>query len=299
MSHGNPILGREELPRWPFRRRPIAQPGTTLVFQTSNGTLINPSFPVTSGDVSLRGLRVMFVVDLRPRGGAFQCKLPSRDAALEFDVAVNYTWLVREPITVVEQQVSDAQAECQAHLTRILRRVSRRIPAASPDAAEVAMTDELSGPVPMAGRGLEITAAAVEVRSDSNVIDIELEKFNQSGQLALHDQRVRYFADVLKHGGVAMAANILAQDPAKAAEAAQFMVGLSEKDQRVALDAMKIIIDGDQVRIGELDDAVRAVVERFQSIVSRTDGTRAAELLAGETALIGEAAAPPGGEGGS
>jgi hypothetical protein len=115
-----PILNTIELKRLPFSRRPIAQPGTILVFQMPDNQLIAPQPPYTSGETWWKGPRLAYVVDNRPHGAVFTCKLPAAGDALHFEATVRFAWRVNNPVEVVREQVEDPEAEGETFLTQIL-----------------------------------------------------------------------------------------------------------------------------------------------------------------------------------
>lgn len=267
MSLTNPVVETTQLKRWPFQRRPVARPGTALVFQASNGTLIKPGSPVTASDVSLRGLRVMYTVDTRTHAATFTTQLPSKNIALLFDVSVSFGWTVSDPLKVVQENVTDAPATCQHRLIQRLRPVCRDIEELDEAAAEQKLKREINEDIALKDHGLLITDVYVEVRSDAGALEIKREQFTQQGHLALHQDRVMFFQAILNSGNAI--ANILAHDPSKASEAATFIDSQLAADRRSALDAMKILLDGEQIRPGEIDDTVIAVVDRFRTIVAQ------------------------------
>lgn len=289
-----PILSRQELRRLPFQRRPVAEPGTRLVFQMSSGELVAPIYPYTMGDVWWRGPRAAYVVDTRPHAVSFQCQLPCDGDALHFDAAIGFAWSVHDPVVVVRELVADAVGDCRGYLIQRMRGISRRFSALDSEAAELAILREL-GEVPVdLDRGLRISGLGVELRLDPEQAPIardleivslrqklaeaerrgqaRIDQIGQEADLGLHQERADFFARILAGGGASMAGNVLAQDASKAAEAANLMMSIYRQDQDVAIQAMKVVLDSDQVRIGELDDAVAAAVSRFKALLSPDAG---------------------------
>lgn len=267
MTLANPIVSTEILRRWPFQRRPVPPPGTTIVFQRSNGELVLPRAAMLASDVSLRGLREMHVVNMRTHESSFQTKLPSKNIALQFDVSVTYSWTVCDPVRVVQQQVVDAPTTCQKHLERLIRPVCRTVD----EADEGKVEDKLHSlpiPINLADHGLVVTAISFQVRSDAEVLELGREHFTQAGSLTLHQTRVDFFDKIVRNG--TLVANIIAHDPGKAAEAAAFLDKQLENDRNATIEAMKILLEGgEHVHYGDLDDAVGAVIDRFRTIVAR------------------------------
>lgn len=308
----NPLLNKKELRRLPFQRRPVAEPGTRLVFQMSSGQLVSPDHPFTSGDVWWRGPRTVYVVDSRPHSASFECTLPCAGDALHFDASITYTWTAYAPVTVVREKVENPPADCRGHLIQRMRKVSRQYPALNIAAAERAVSLDTDGSIDLDERGLRITNVTVELRLDPAQApiakDLEIaslrqrlaeeeergkaaiSRIAQESDLKLHEVRTKFYTDILSSGPASMAGNLLAQDPTKAAEAADFMLGLWQRDQEVALKAMKVILDSDQLRAGEIDGAVSAAVDSFTALVTQAGNKLALGALTGGRPMVSAAA---------
>jgi hypothetical protein len=126
------------------------------------------------------------------------------------------------------------------------------------------------------------------------VLDLGREEHAQAGSLKLHKLRLDFFDHIVRNGTIV--ANILAQDPSKAAEAASFLDKQLAENRHTAIEAMKVLLDGDAIRYGELDDAVGAVVERFRSIVTQP-ASIAQSATASAAAITVEPATPPDADG--
>jgi hypothetical protein len=221
MSLINPIVETTKLSRWPFQRRPVAPTGTKLVFKRNTGDLLYRETSMLASDVSLRGLQEMYTVDVRTHGSSFRCQLPSRNIALQFDVTVGYSWRVADPLTLVTEGVHDAPSECQSYLTQLMRPICRGVEEHAEHEAERALNAAFTFDIQLDRRGLTIMGVTVEVRSDRDVLDLGREEHAQAGSLRLHKLRLDFFDQIVRNGTIV--ANILAQDPSKADEAANFL----------------------------------------------------------------------------
>jgi len=320
------IVGSQSLGRLPFRRRPVAEPGTTLVFQLASGEIVAPSHPYTTGDVWWRRAQKVYIVDARSHAEAFRCTTPCAGDAVHFDASVSFAWSVWQAAAVVREQVDDAAAQCSGYLTQRMRQITRRFAAEQSAEAEQAVQLELgAGPINL-DRGLRITGFTVALALDAEQAQLaktitmaplqhridkakkksslKIDKMGQKAELARHKERAHFYTELLSAGPASMAANMLAQDPTRAAEAANFMVALAQQDQDLAIRAMKVLVESDQIRIGEIDPAVAAVVERFTALVSEAGGKLASgalpapapdRQLPSATAPTGEEPAPEAG----
>jgi hypothetical protein len=312
----NPLLRTEQLRRLPFLRRPVAEPGTTLVFQAASGELVWPAYPYTAGDVWWRGHRVVYVVDVGPHHHTFTCKLPAKSKVLYFDATIGFEWRVVDPVAVVRDRLADPASVCRRYLFGEMHGISQQSSAMEGAQAEAALSSRFGAGHVDLQSGVRISGVGVALSLDQAQIGVaqELElhrlkqelaeaqakgqasvnRINQDADLDLQSKRHAYYTRVIGQGLPAMAGNILAQDPSKAAEAAGFMMSLWDKDQKVALEAMQVILDGDHVRLGEIDDAVAAAVSRFRDIVSSAGSRLGASPLLGSSASSTPEALPAG-----
>ncbi|GIF26560.1 hypothetical protein BJ973_001004 [Actinoplanes tereljensis] len=154
-----PILNTLELKRLPFARRPIAQPGTVLVFQMPDNELVAPEPPYTTGETWWKGPTTAYVVDSRPHHAVFACQLPASGDALFFDATVRFSWRVHEPIEIVREQVQDPEAECATYLAANLPTITRKHAYDVPAVAEEDIARRIGRhPLPLRGRGICIEA---------------------------------------------------------------------------------------------------------------------------------------------
>jgi hypothetical protein len=266
MSLIDPILETTTLKRWPMSRRPVAQPGTALVFQHANGTLSQPDSAITASEVSLRGHRLAYTVDKRRHGWTFEREFPSLRGAFRFKVSVTFAWQVENAMAVVQENVRNAPATCEQALARRIQPICRTIDVLDEVGAEATIMQRVPMPISLTSIGLVITGMHVTVSSDAGAQGVEREKWMQTKHFDLHEARVSFFDRMTRTGSAA--ARILAADPSKALEAERFLDEQLARDRQTAIDAMEVLLKSDQFRIGEFDDAVQAVVERFRSILA-------------------------------
>jgi len=305
-----PILERLELSRLPFKRRPVAQPGTRLVLQMADGSVVAPVHPYTTGETWWRGPKYAFVVDLRAYRASFVAELPSSAAALYFTATVGYAWSVHDAAAVVSKGVGDPEPSCRSCLERRMPKITGRSgPLDIADA--VRRLDEELGRRPIdLSNGIRIQNVHVQLRMDADQAALAKEKeigelrqalaerdaegegvinqIRQRNELKLEAERQQRYLEAVGGGRVTMMALVIAQNPAKAPEILDTMIGLSEREEQRTLQAVKVLIDGGEIRIGELDGAVSAAVSRISAILGK--GLSAAEP---DHQLPAVAASPP------
>lgn len=291
----NPITRRQELSRLPLQRRPVAEPGTTLVFVTRRGELIGAENALTSGEVFWRGFRTAYTVDTRPHGAAFTCRLPTKGDALHFDASVTYNWAVHDPATIVREEVNDAEGTCREYLIKEMRRICRRVNPINDDPAEQAerlIDIELGQTGIRLANGLSIIALHAALNLDAEQADIakdlllgtltqerdekvalghnRVESIRQAGDLQRRRERIEFYEELT---GDKLIANILAEDPTQASETVRLMASMEQQKRNEAIKAMQVIIDGGHLQIGDLDPAISAVVAQFTALVSDVNTT--------------------------
>lgn len=312
----NPILGRQELGRLPLQRRPVADPGTTLVYVTRRGELVSAENGYTMGEVWWRGPRAVYTVDTKPHGESFACRLPAKGDALYFDATVTYDWLVHDASAVVRDQVTDAATGCREHLVKRMRTICRRVDPIGRDPAERAeqtIHAELGQTRSLLANGLCIVGlhAALSLDADQASIVKDLmigtmrqqrdemearghdgvEAIKQAGELRRRRERIEFYEELV---GSKMLANVLAEDPTKAAETVQLIFSMEQQKREKAIQAMQVIIDGGHLQIGDLDPAIAAVVSQFTTLVSQVNTTITGGPQAGTPAITDSAAGDTG-----
>jgi hypothetical protein len=268
----------------------MADPGTTLVFQMPDGALVAPEYPYTTGDVWWRGPRAVFVVDIQAHPVSFECPLPSNGDAVAFDASVAHSWSVWDPVAVVRGQI-DAPAACRGYLVKEMRTLTRRFKASEVASAEEAIHGNLGRSSIDLLQGIRISGLNVQLRLDPDQARLARElqmaelKQNlaeteetgrgrtaalaQESELDRRKKRLEFFEKIFAAGGSSVAAGMVAEDPSKIQEAASFMADLWRQDEGLVLQAMKVLLDSDQIRIGETGGAVEAVLKRFEALLSQ------------------------------
>jgi hypothetical protein len=279
-----PILNRLELKRLPFARRPIPEPGTTLVFQMPDNRLIEPNPPYTAGETWWKGPKAAYVVDSRPHGAVFTCTLPSRGDAVFFDATVQFTWRVSHAVEVVREQVTDPEAECETYLAKNLPTITRRHEYNQPAAAEADVSKTVGQrTLPLLGRGVQIEAVHALLRIDQEQIDLfrklhaaphqhQYETIQARHSLTIDEIRRTAMNEIVSGGPERLYGFILQQDPARGMEVVTQMQAMADRDKQRAIEAIKVLIDGEEIRLGELDGAVAAAVEGFRKILGQYAG---------------------------
>jgi hypothetical protein len=312
----NPILDRLEIKLLAMTRRQLLDPGTMLVFQLPDSRLEAPPQGFSLTEMLKKRPRCAFTVDVRAHSTSFECQLPAKGDAVYFDATVNYTWMVGDPARVVANQVTEPEADCVAYLSQVLPQITRRHDFEKPADAEADLQRTRAGrTLELPTRGLRIldvymrlrindeqratvaqlTATTVEQRLAMTraTHEAELAALAQSKDLERQAQRQHTMESLINGGPEKLYAFVIQQDQTKGIEVISRMEALADREKQRALDAMKVLLDGGEIRLGELDGAVAAAVSGFRAILGQytSDDTRA--LPVSESPSIPESAADP------
>jgi hypothetical protein len=286
-----PIIDKLELRRLPFQRRPVAEPGTTLVFRMPDGRVVAPQHPYTAGETWWKGPKWAYVVDVRPHGASFTCELPSSAGAVYFTATVSYSWIVYDAARVVAGNIGDPEGGCRGYLVRQMPSITGGFEPLDTSAAERGLHQFLGARPIDLDDGIRIRDLHFQLRMDGDqaalakdweigklrqqiaerdaVGENKVKGIHQDYELTRQTQRQGHYAGSVSGGRDAMMALVIAQDPDKAHDILNTMIGLSDRDEQRTLEAIKVLIDGGEIRLGELDGAVKAAVERIGTILGR------------------------------
>jgi len=317
----NPILNRLEIKPLAIRRQ-LLEPGTTLVFQLPDNRLEAPPQGLSVTEMLKKRPKFAFTVDVRAHTATFECQLPAKGDAVYFSATVNYTWLVGDPVRVVSQQVLNPEGDCYAYLMQVLPQITRRHDFEQPAAAEQDLQRTRAGrTLELPQRGLRILEVYMHLRiSDAQrdkvaqltAISMEqrlalaqaeneaaLAALAQKKELERQAERQGTMEALVKGGAEKMYAFVIQQDQTRGLEVISRMEALADRDKQRALDAMKVLIDGGEIRLGELDGAVAAAVAGFRAILGEytTDDAKpvSVESSTGGQALTDSAETKPAG----
>jgi hypothetical protein len=287
----NPILDRLEIRPLTIRQQ-LLDPGTMLVFQLPGNRLEAPPQGFSITDMLKKRPKFAYTIDVRSHGASFECQLPAKGDAVFFSATVNYTWVVSDPVQVVSQQVSNPEGDCYAYLYQVLPQITRRHDFEQPAAAEEDLRRTRAGrTLELPHRGLRILDVYMHLRISDDQRDkvaqltsisveqrlkmtqtrneAEVAALSQQKELELQAERQRTMEALVKGGAEKMYAFVIQQDQTKGLDVISRMEALADRDKQRALDAMKVLIDGGEIRLGELDGAVAAAVAGFRAILGQ------------------------------
>jgi hypothetical protein len=119
----------------------------------------------------------------------------------------------------------------------------------------------------------------------------ELEKVKTEHDLEIQEMKRKWMNEVVSGGPERLYAFILQEDKSRGMEIVSQMRQMEDRDKQHALDAIKVLIEGGELRAGELDGAVSTAVEGFRNILGQYAGT--ADKAKPELPASGDAGAEP------
>jgi hypothetical protein len=277
----NPVIDTIELKRLPFARRPIAEPGTVLVFQMPDNRLVAPEPPYTMGETWWKGPKQAYVVDNRPHGAVFTCRLPAAGDAVFFDATVRFRWRVSDPITVVRERVEDPEAEGETYLAQNLPVITRRHEYHVPADVEADIARSVGGrTLQLKQRGIDIDDVHVQLRIAADRLEVfagikaapheqQLKLLQAKYEEELHAIKRQRMNEIVSRGPETLYAFILQEDPTRGMEVVAQMQAMADREKQRAIEAIKVLIDGEEIRVGELDGAVADAVNGFRNILGQ------------------------------
>jgi hypothetical protein len=287
----NPILNRLDIKPLTIRRQ-MLDPGTMLVFQMPDNRLEAPQQGFSITEMLKKRPKFAYTVDVRAHTASFECQLPSKGDAVYFSATVNYTWIVSDPVRVVSDQVTNPEGDCFAYLSQVLPQITRRHEFEQPAAAEDDLQRTRAGrTLELHQRGLRILDVYMHLRiseEQRNTVaqltandvahrlaktqvtnEAELAAMAQEAELKRQSDRQSTLEALIQGGTDKMYAFVIQQDPTKGLEVISRMDAMADREKQRALEAMKVLIDGGEIRLGDLDDAVADTVANFRAILGQ------------------------------
>jgi hypothetical protein len=166
----NPIVRIEELRRFPMRAARVPPAGTTFVFRSPGGRLSCPPGGYTAGELLWRGPLVLFQVDLAPHPFAVGWELAADWPGGRLVAEVTGRWVVRDPVIVVAERVSDVPSLCRF----ALRRAAGGLPSgtAEPDHLGRVLSGRLPPALDAAGLRLQDLHLTVRVEPGTDLTGV-------------------------------------------------------------------------------------------------------------------------------
>lgn len=283
MNQVNPIKDRQPISRFKFRDRPVPAPGTALVYQMTNGSLVATKTPFSYNELLWRKPREYFVVDVAKHTDSFSGSLPSNSLTLEFTFTVNYEWRVGDTAAVVREAVDDVPSLCRKRMRDELPRITRGFDPLEVKEAEEHLNTVFQSKSLDLEAGIGMTVSRIDLRLPRehqeaatvlavNDLKTQALQSQQASELSLHKRKVEAFMLILEGGEDAVVANMLASDPDSAREVAAMTIDKTNARRNAIIELAKTIADNDLMPPGQaaefIESATRALSETLESSVS-------------------------------
>jgi hypothetical protein len=231
-----PIVRTVEVSRTSLRKdNPATSGHSAVVYVTKSGEYRLGTGRLTMGELWLATPREMFLVDVQPHYESYSMELPSQEEAFYFTASVRVTWQVHDPIAAVKAQKVEPRAVIRDILERRLRDVTRGFEVEHSASAERQIDQVFGHQVIRISEVVDVTScSAVLTLEEStrehmakrtqlvrdretalgahelNVLHAEhqraLDNMKEKHELELKQERLRFYAEVLREGDI----NVLA-----------------------------------------------------------------------------------------
>ncbi|UOZ11330.1 hypothetical protein [Amycolatopsis sp. WQ 127309] len=231
-----PIVRTVAVSRTSLRKdNPATSGHSAVVYVTKSGEYRLGTGRLTMGELWLATPREMFLVDIQPRYETYAMELPSQEEAFYFAASVRVTWHVHDPIAAVKAQKVEPYAIIRDILERRLRDVTRDFEVEQSASAErkiehlfghqvIRISDVVDVTSCSAVLALEESTREHIAKRTQRIRDREtelgaqelrvlhaehertLENMKEKHDLELKQERLRFYAEVLREGDI----NVLA-----------------------------------------------------------------------------------------
>ncbi|MGW5718979.1 hypothetical protein ACWEVP_22595 [Amycolatopsis sp. NPDC003865] len=231
-----PIVRKIEVSRTSLRKdNPATSGHSAVVYVTKSGEYRVGTGRLTMGELWLATPREMFLVDVQPHYEIYSMELPSQEEAFYFAANVRVTWQVHDPIAAVKAQTVEPRAVIHDLLEERLRTITRGFEVEKSASAERQIAQEFQDRVIRVSDVVEVVnCSAVLALEEStrehiaqrtqfirdretavgahelNLLHAEhqraLELMKEQHELELKQERLRFYAEVLREGDINMLA---------------------------------------------------------------------------------------------
>jgi hypothetical protein len=235
-----PIVRTMEVSRASLRKdNPASSGHSAVVYVTKGGEYRLGTGRLTMGELWLATPREMFLVDVQPHYETYSMELPSLEEAFYFAANVRVTWRVYDPIAAVRAQMVEPRAVIRDLLERRLREVTRGFEVEKSASAERQIAQQFGDQVIRISEVVDVVSCAAVLTLDEStrehiakrtqlIRDREtelgaqemrllhaehartLQNLKETHELELKQERLRFYAEVLREGDINMLALRLA-----------------------------------------------------------------------------------------
>ncbi|MGK3207309.1 SPFH domain-containing protein [Amycolatopsis sp. MEPSY49] len=231
-----PIVRTIEVSRASLRKdNPASSGHSAVVYVTKSGDYRLGSGRLTMGELWLATPREMYLVDIQPHYETYSLELPSQEEAFYFTANVRVTWRVHDPVAAVRAKTVEPRAVIRDVLEERLRDITRGFEVEKSASAERQIAHEFRDQVIRVSEVVEVVnCSAVLALEESTrdhiarrtqrirdretelgaqelrVLQAEheraLKNMQEKHELELKQERLRFYAEVLREGDINMLA---------------------------------------------------------------------------------------------
>jgi hypothetical protein len=279
----NPIHLKQRITFWHvLSSLPLPNPGTAFVL-TGGGNRWETLWPTDQAkarQLRWHNYQMLHELDTTPHPISFDSVLPTKDDEFEFQAEVQGICRVVDPITIVEQRVTDTCALLAPPMTRALRLVSRYFSINQRGAAEQALAKEVENQK-LNLYGLELVGVVVrlglteeeqnhyralrKIKRDLILEEREAELLQKRDQheIARRQFSFSFYNDLLKKGYGQLVILYLAHHPEELAHVWELLASQEQFNRKHWLNAFRALKELDIFEEPHLQEARKFVIQHF------------------------------------
>ncbi|WP_448337227.1 SPFH domain-containing protein [Chloroflexus aurantiacus] len=290
MTQHNPILGREEFPKFNlFARRPVIDPGIAIVLFKDNGEMftVMQGERLTAGDIAWGRYRGFYKVDIALHSFRFQDDLPCDQDAFNFKAEVQVTYQVKDPQEIVKNQITDIRSVIEPEIVQKMRRISRKYRAEQSQDAEYEINDLFRSGLYIQGisvnriiANLELEAASRNhLRTIQNIrnqkiqesIAHDLEIMRSRNEFEIKKLKMEFYEPLIREGQWNLLALHLAQRPEDVATIVNMITQQQQIDLENQLKMLKVMLESDVIEGFHIEEVGKRVLRQLVSSIGQLE----------------------------
>lgn len=278
----NPIIRNDDIPRFRlFKSRPAPEPGVALVLYREGQPLVTlwPDDRMTAGEARWGSYKTAYKVDVTEHSFTFDCTLPCRSDAFDFQAHVQVTCSVDDPALIVDRNLTDARDVLEPLIVRTMRGISRDYDVRESAAAEEAVAQAIA--TESYDVGLELNRVVVELSLEEDARthirelrrierdkererkEAELDKQRDELEIERTRMRMEFYAPLIREGQWQLLALQLTNHPEDVAGVADLLRRQRQSEMEQQLEALKIMLEEDALEGFQMEEAGKRVLRRF------------------------------------
>lgn len=308
ISATNLIISEENVPRLTlFQPRPTPEPGIALVLfrEGKSVVVLWPDDRLTAGEIRWGNYKKIYKVNIAEQSFIFNSTLPCQGDAFDFHAQVQVTCAVKNPATIVENKVNNAQAVLEPLITDTMRSISRRYDVEDSELAEREIAQVIESQEYGVGLAVKRFVVKLQLEEDARVHIRKLTQYDRDSVLAdkeaqLQKQRdaierermktkMEFYGPLIKQGQWQLLAMQLSNRPEDVSIIIQMLNQQRQQEMDHQLKALKIMLEEDVIEGFQLEETGQRVLQRLVDGLGSGSETLSLNAAQGSASEVNEA----------